>query len=107
MQRHGVGSTLGKIHLKRDKCTALIKNVIASSMEQELKRDLRNKKFCLIIDESTDISVHKNLCILIRFFCDRTGSVETRFMALIPVKEATAESIFSLIEKKLSVIIWE
>ena len=62
MVAHGAGSTLGQIKLHRTKCIALIKNVISPELKSDLIQDLQNKKYTLIIDESTDVSI-KNICV--------------------------------------------
>ena len=53
-----------------------------------------------IVDESTDISTHKHLCILVRYFSKKLQSVATRFLGLVPIPETTREIISCAIEKK-------
>ena len=71
MVAHGAGSTLGQIKLHRTKCIALIKNVISPELKSDLIQDLQNKKYTLIIDESTDVLTQKYLCILVRYLSDK------------------------------------
>ena len=100
--RHGTGSTLGQIRLHRTKCACLITNVIAPSLKDQLIVDLKGKKYTLIIDESTDVSIHKHLCLLVRFFCEREHCIQTRFLELVPILDAKAENIFSIIEERIA-----
>lgn len=51
----------------RTKTTNIIKNVIAEEQSQVLIEILRNQYFSILIDESTDISVNKLLCILTKY----------------------------------------
>lgn len=50
-----------KVKLHRTKCTNLIKNVVSVHFNEDLRLDLGNEKFSLLIDESTDISITKLL----------------------------------------------
>ena len=61
----------------------------------------KNKKYALIIDESTDISANKHLCILVRFFSVLKNEIVTKFMGLILVHEATGENIFHLLGEEI------
>lgn len=38
---------------------------------QEIVSQLKQKKFSILIDESTDIATIKNLCVCVRFFCEK------------------------------------
>ena len=100
--QHGSGSTLENICLHRDKCSGLIRNVISPSIKNELVAELKDKQFAIIIDESTDIAIHKNLCLLVRFFSDKRKCVVTEFVALLTIQETNAENIFSLIEGEIA-----
>jgi len=59
------GSKLGTLRLHRTKCTKLITEVISPSLEEELINDLKGKPFSLLVDESTDLSSDKHLCLLL------------------------------------------
>ena len=48
--------------------TCIIKNVLAKRFRNAFDEILRNIKFSIIIDESTDISMKKQLAIVVRFF---------------------------------------
>ena len=53
--------------LKRTKCVNIIKNVLAPVIREEIILELQNKPFSILLDESTDISNTKLLCILVRY----------------------------------------
>ncbi|KAF8777684.1 Zinc finger protein 862 like protein [Argiope bruennichi] len=99
--QHGIGSPLGELKLHRTKCISLIKNVISPALKSDLIKDLQEKKYALIIDESINISVQKYLCILVRFWSDRRKEISTQLLGLIPVQEATGENIFNVINEEI------
>lgn len=67
----------------------LNQKIISPTLKTDLIDDFQKKKYAIIIDESTDISTQKHLCILVRFLSDRTKEIVTGFIGLIPVQEAT------------------
>jgi hypothetical protein len=93
MTAQGHGSTLQHIKLHRSKCACLIKNIILPAVKTDLIDDIQNKKYAIILDESSDISTQKHLCILVRFLSDKRKENVTGFLSLIPVQEATGEKI--------------
>ena len=46
------------------------------------------------IDETTDIAAIKEMCIITRYYNDETSKVESRFLGLIEVPQANAETLF-------------
>jgi len=48
------------------KCTAVVENVVAKVETEELVTALKVSPFSILIDESTDVSNKKNMCILAR-----------------------------------------
>lgn len=54
--------------MHRTKCGNIIKNVLASYFVQELRNDIRNSPFSILIDESTDISTDKYLGCTILYY---------------------------------------
>ena len=57
---------LSEVKLVRTKCSAIIRNVIYPYFKNQLREDIGNSFFSLIIDESTDIGVFKYLGIVIK-----------------------------------------
>lgn len=76
----GNGTPLEKTRLHRTKCGNLIKYVIAPSLLEELIEDLGEKCYSLIVDESTDVSVVKYLCVCIKYFSEKQVKVVTRYL---------------------------
>ena len=79
------------IQLHRSKCSCLIRNIILPALKTDLIDGFQNKKYAIILDESTDISTQKDLCMLLRFVSDKRNEIVIGFIALIPVPEATGE----------------
>ena len=95
IRRNGKGSELQNIKLHRTKCTKLISKVVSPALLEELKEDVKGKKFSVLIDEATDLAVNKHVCVVIRYFSESRGKIATEFVGLVPVVGATGSDIFS------------
>lgn len=98
MKKHGKGSTLGNITLHRTKCSRLITAAISPSFKHELMKDIKDEKFALLVDESTDVSAAKHLCIAIRYYSKKEKRIVTELVGLVSVTEATGEVLFNAIK---------
>ncbi|XP_034192381.1 uncharacterized protein LOC117609807 isoform X4 [Osmia lignaria lignaria] len=86
-------SPVGKnIFFKRTKISAIIKNVLNKYIVSEMSVILQNKVFSVIVDESTDISGTKNLCILVRYVHE--GHIQTYLLDYLRVMDDTAENLY-------------
>ena len=72
------GNNALKMH--RTKCSALVKNVLAPFFKKELKNDLKDAPFSLMVDESTDISSTKLLGVSVRYFSERMKRIINTFL---------------------------
>ncbi|KAF0716626.1 Uncharacterized protein FWK35_00027304, partial [Aphis craccivora] len=70
------------IHLKRTKTTAIMKNVIGKCHKEYLVKCLREVKFSILTDESTDISCTKQSCVVVRYFNNDIGKIVSHFFEL-------------------------
>ena len=67
---------------------------------------LENKKFSLFVDEGTDISNTKLLCMVVRYFCDEKQCVVTQLLEILPLDaanctaEALADAVVKCLEKR-------
>ena len=61
MIAHGHGSKLEHIKLHRSKCVCLKKNIFSPALKTDLLDDFQNKKYAIVLDESTEISTQKHL----------------------------------------------
>ncbi|XP_046671170.1 E3 SUMO-protein ligase KIAA1586-like [Homalodisca vitripennis] len=121
--------TLKNISLKRTKCNAVVRNVIGNTFKEQLIEKLKETKFSILIDESTDISMIKTIrpaglsggrtnrgpnlreSTVVRFFDKLQGKVVSNFFELKSVFDsstpaaaeggATAEHLYSILEDTL------
>ncbi|XP_066960919.1 uncharacterized protein [Macrobrachium rosenbergii] len=101
IKKNGKGSTLGSISLHRTKCSKLISEVISPAFKQELIYDVQDAKYALLIDEATDISTDKHLCITIRYFSKKEKRIVTELVSLAAVTEATGAILFKVIKNAI------
>lgn len=93
-----------KVELHRTKCTAIIKNVIAPDLLSELIDDVSDMPYSLIIDESTDVSTIKYMCICIKYFSSKNNCVTIDFLSLLEVEKADANTLYSKLSDYLEEI---
>lgn len=93
------GSKLAEMRLHRTKCSKLLTEVISPSLKEELANDLKDVLYSLLVDESTDVSSTKHLCVCVRFFNRRRGKIDTAFLGLTPVIRTTGEVLFQAIKE--------
>ncbi|TRY78592.1 hypothetical protein TCAL_12280 [Tigriopus californicus] len=98
MQKHGKGSIFEELRLHRTKCSRIIERVLSPSLKEELKEDMVGARFSALADESNDISVDKNLCLVVIYFSMKTEKIEVAYLSLYQVIEAT---LFKVIETSL------
>ena len=86
------------IKMQRTKITNVVKNVLSKSVQSETSEQLQSKLFSILVDESTDISAEKNLCILARYIND--GDINVSLLSIIKVgaEGATSDSLYELLE---------
>lgn len=87
---------LKNVNCSRTKTTCLLKNFQKES-EINISTILKNIKFSVIIDETTDITVKKCLAILVRYVDINLEKVRDRLLSLIEVSDCTAEGILQQI----------
>lgn len=89
-------NNLSKLTCDRTKCTSIINNVIIGATGfDDLVQYIKNNKFSLLVDESTDISAVKNLALVVRV-CDNY-KVDDQFLTLLSIANATANNIYQVI----------
>lgn len=87
-----------KLVLGRTKCSSIVNNVIGSQNFKKLISMLKESRFSLIVDESTDVGCTKHLCLVARCL-NKKQEVEDSFLALLPIHQSgTADILYSLIK---------
>ena len=87
--------------LKRSKCSGIICNILAPHFTENLKSDVGDRKFSLIIDESIDVSTSKMLGIVIRYYSDAKKCIVVTFLDLVELTECSAEAICEVLKKSI------
>lgn len=87
--------------LHRTKCTQIINDTLAPHFKQELRSDIGDQKYSLLLDESTDVSVTKYLGIVVRYFSLKQNRVVSAFLALQSLESSDAVGIVAALVKCL------
>jgi hypothetical protein len=90
-ENYGEGNIFSNLELHHSKCECLIRNAIAPSILQDIIKNIGQRRYSIILDESTDVSVNKYLAICVRYF-DGTKII-TDCLGLIEIEHATAEDL--------------
>lgn len=70
-----------------------------------LKQELSDVKYCgLIVDESTDLSVHKKLIIYVRFVNVTTQDIETCLVGNVRISDSTSATVTQKIHEELKTL---
>lgn len=85
------------LHLHRTKCSEIVREVIAPHFIREIIKDIGDKKYSLILDESTDISVTKLLGLVVRYVSLSQKKIISTFLSLVPIKSGTAVDVASAV----------
>lgn len=70
--------------MKRTKCTDVVKS-IGACITNDLVSKLRKCKFSVIIDETTDASTTKCLCVIVKYYDSATCKFNTETLELIDI----------------------
>lgn len=81
-----------KFSINRLKGQKIINNMTGPENCGRISEFCKNNYYSLVLDESTDCTVSKNLAVLIRIF---DGECFDRFLELVPIDDSTANGIFN------------
>ncbi|KAE8280143.1 hypothetical protein D5F01_LYC22285 [Larimichthys crocea] len=88
--------------MHRTTCTAIITSVLAPHFREELKEDVGESPYSLYLDETTDISVNKLLCICVKYRSQKHNKFVTTYLGLVDLLSADAQGISDAIVSFLS-----
>lgn len=88
------------INCGRTKTTKILTSVTGATDKDNILRHIRNNKFSLLVDESTDRGCTKHLCLVVRYYKDY--KVTDAFLCLVPIQDGTAEALYQHIVKFFS-----
>lgn len=89
-----------KIH--RTKCSEVIKNVLYPHFKLLLKNDIGDSSYSILVDESTDIAVTKQLGVCILYFSESKGCVVSTFLKLLEIESGNATTIVESVKAILA-----
>lgn len=86
--------------LSQTKCAQIIKNVVAKAEDENTVENLKHQKFPVLLDESTNITSDKMLCILVKYVSPKTKKCITELLELIQLDatDCSAEKLFLAFE---------
>lgn len=88
-----------KILINRQKAQKIITNLTGPLNINNITEFCMKNYYSIVLDESTDCSVSKNLAIIIRVF---DGKCRDRFLRLVEINDCTANGIFDATIKMLN-----
>lgn len=77
----------------RTMATSIVKYVLGEHGFDTLRQHLRNVKFSLIVDESTDRKCEKDMCMMVRSY--RDDNIKDDFLGLIKLSSADALTLYN------------
>ena len=96
--------------LGRTKCIQIVKNIISQREDEKLVSILQTCKFSILIDESTDITDKKFMCLLVKYVSPIDKKVKTQLLELLllDATDCTANKIYKIFKtflesKKISI----
>ncbi|XP_031352107.1 SCAN domain-containing protein 3-like [Photinus pyralis] len=92
-------SSFSDLRMHRTKCTQVIRKVLAPSIIKDIIDDINNSNahYSLILDESTDISVNKYLCVCVRYYSAVKQSITTEYLGIISMITCRAEDLYEAV----------
>ncbi|XP_067211624.1 protein FAM200A-like, partial [Linepithema humile] len=98
-----IPEVVSDLSLARDKCTKVITQVIAKREIEKIIINLQKCKFSILIDESTDISDKKLMCVFVQYVSPLTKKVTTQLLDLLSVDatDCSANKLFEIFKNML------
>ncbi|XP_034238072.1 zinc finger BED domain-containing protein 5-like [Thrips palmi] len=89
--------------LGRDKCNAIVRNVIADVETEEIVKDLQTNLFSVMVDESTDSGSDKNLCVVVNYIYPKSKKPRACLLELVRLdaKDCSAAKLWEAFEQSL------
>ncbi|XP_072140169.1 zinc finger protein 862-like [Dermacentor andersoni] len=94
-------SEFNDFDLHRTKCTAIITNVLFPYFTENVDKQLNGSSYSLMVDESTDVSTTKQLCMVVRFLSLEENRIATTLLDLVELSDGTAETLHDTVLKTL------
>lgn len=95
--------TADRLKLHRTKCSGIIKHILYPYFTEELKTDIGESMYGLLLDETTDIGVLKQLGICIIYYSETKNSIVTTLLTLVELDAGSAVHIVEALKKSLTI----
>ncbi|XP_050374625.1 uncharacterized protein LOC126792201 [Argentina anserina] len=69
-----------------------ILDIIATKIRSRIRAEIGDAKFCILVDESLDVSHKEQMAIIIRFV-DEDGFLQERFLEIVTVEDTTSANL--------------
>ncbi|XP_061349600.1 uncharacterized protein LOC133294861 [Gastrolobium bilobum] len=69
-----------------------ILHVFSQKVKATIREEISNAKFCLIVDEASDVSKKEHMAIVFRFV-DKDGFIRERFFGLVHVEDTSSKTL--------------
>ena len=69
-----------------------ILHVFSQKVKNTIREEISNAKFCLLVDEASDVSKKEHMAIVLRYI-DKDGFIRERFFSLIHVEDTSAKTL--------------
>ncbi|XP_055527070.1 uncharacterized protein LOC129719697 isoform X1 [Wyeomyia smithii] len=89
------------VRMCRTKAARIIIAVTGETQKNRLIQIMQQTYFSIIVDESTDITSEKVLCVVVRYYDENVGYIRDAFFDLIELDASNASSIKKAIVKRL------
>ena len=76
--------------MRRTKCTALVKKVLGPHFMDELREDIKEAPFSILVDESTDVSTTKLLGVSTIYYSRMMKRIVSTLLGLVEVQAGDA-----------------
>ena len=84
---------LSDLKMHRTKCSEVIKNVMYPHFQELLKNDIGDSWYSVLVDESTDITVTKQLGVCILYYSKNKECPVSTFLKLLEIDSGDAKTI--------------
>lgn len=90
--------SLQEIQMGATKCTNVIRQGVGLYYAKELTEILRQKRFSIIPDETTDVSTEKQLGVCVMYVDEKDLTPVTRFLDIVEATDAGAKGLYKEIK---------
>lgn len=89
--------------MSRTKCQKIISNVLCPIETDRIVNIIQNNKFCISVDETSDVTNRKWMTFLVRYVDPKTLDTQSQIVKLIDIdaKNSSAEKLFEAFDNEM------